>query len=388
MSVLDIRQWNYPTRIVIGAGAIAQLPALCREHGMSKVLFVTDKGLAGAPILKKAVDAVAGDGLKADVYSDVKGNPTESNVNAGLEVFRKGGFDGMVAFGGGSGLDAGKAIAFMAAQERPLWDFEDIGDNWKRGRTEGLAPVIAVPTTAGTGSEVGRASVIGNEATKDKKIIFHPAMMPKVALCDPELTVGLPPHLTAATGFDAFTHCLEAFCAPGYHPLADGVAITGMRLCSQYLLGAVKDGKDLEARTHMMSAAICGATAFQKGLGGIHALSHAIGAIYDSHHGLTNAVMLPYVVKANQEAIWDQMLRLGRVLGLGDGGFEPVFDWMMTFRDKAGIPHKATALGCEELKAKEMGTRAVKDPTAGGNPIPFEASEYSEIYLNACRGKI
>ncbi|MEC9368998.1 MAG: iron-containing alcohol dehydrogenase [Pseudomonadota bacterium] len=388
MSLLDIRQWNYPTRIVIGAGAIARLPDLCAAHGMSRVLFVTDKGLAEAPILKKAVDAVPKGKLKAEVFSDVKGNPTESNVNSGLEVFRKGKFDGVVAFGGGSGLDAGKAIAFMAAQDRPLWDFEDVGDNWKRGKTEGLAPVIAVPTTAGTGSEVGRASVIGNEKTKDKKIIFHPAMMPKVALCDPELTVGLPPHLTAATGFDAFTHCLEAFCAPGYHPMAEGVAMTGMRLCSQHLLDAIRDGRNVEARTHMMTAAIAGATAFQKGLGGVHALSHGIGAIYDSHHGLTNAVMLPYVLKANQEAVWDQMLRIGRLLGLGDGGFEPVFDWMLKFREMAGIPHAATALGCEESKAKEMGERAVKDPTAGGNPIPFDASEYSEIYLKACRGTL
>ena len=388
MSVLDIRQWNYPTRVVFGAGAIGRLPDLCRSHGMKAPLFVTDSGLKKAPMLAAAVDAVRAAGLKPAVFADVRGNPTESNVNAGIAAFKSGGHDGMIAFGGGSGLDAGKAIAFMAVQERPIWDFEDVGDNWKRGRTQGLAPTIAVPTTAGTGSEVGRASVITNEATHEKKIIFHPAMMPAVALCDPELTVGLPAHITAATGFDALAHCLEAYCAPGYHPMADGIALNGLALVAANLIEAVENGKDLAARANMMAAASMGAAAFQKGLGGIHAISHAVGAVYDTHHGLTNAVVLPYILRANRDAIGAKMLVVGRLLGLGEGGYGAVFDRLMDLRRTAGIPHTLAELACEESRAEEMGRRAVGDPTAGGNPVPLDAAGYAAIYVKACRGEL
>src|SRR5680860_464872 len=307
MSILDIRQWNYPTRVVFGAGAIERLPHLCQSLGMKAPLLVTDAGLKDAGITQNALSLVRDAGLGVEIFSDVKGNPTASNVEAGIAAFKSGKHDGVIAFGGGSGLDAAKAIAFMSKQTLPVWHFDDATPGWKDAVTDNLPPVIAVPTTSGTGSEVGRASVISNEETKSKKIIFHPSMMPGIALCDPELTRGLPAHLTAATGFDALVHCFEAFCVPGYHPMADGIALEGLRLGAVNLPRAVADGNDMEARAQMMAVAMMGAAAFQKGLGGVHALSHSIGAMYDTHHGLTNAVVMPYVVQANRDAIGSHM---------------------------------------------------------------------------------
>ena len=386
MSETDIREWSYPTRVVFGDGAIARLPALCESLGMTAPLLVTDRGLGDAPMLLAAVDAVQKAGLKPGVFCHVQGNPTASNVSAGIEAFRASRHDGMIAFGGGSALDAGKAIAFMAVQDRPIWDFEDVGDNWKRATTVGLAPTIAIPTTAGTGSEVGRASVISHDDTHDKKIIFHPAMLPAVALCDPALSVGLPPHLTAATGFDALVHCLEAFFAPGFHPMADGIALRGLYLVATNLLQAVENGTDIEARSQMMAAASMGATAFQKGLGGIHAISHAVGAAYDTHHGLTNAIVTPYVLQANKDVVREPMQHIGRALGLGDGGFEAVFETLIELRDKVGIPNTLADLGCDPARAEEIGSRAEKDPTAAGNPQHLKAADYAEIYRRACLG--
>ncbi|MDQ4060745.1 MAG: iron-containing alcohol dehydrogenase, partial [Pseudomonadota bacterium] len=287
--------WNYPTSIRFGAGRIAELPDAVRAAGMSKPLLVTDPRLAAMPMVAAARASLEAAGIPCAVFSDVRPNPIAANVEAGVKVLKAGGHDGTIAFGGGSALDAGKVIAFMAGQTRPMWDFEDIGDWWTRADPQGIAPVVAVPTTAGTGSEVGRAGVITDEATHTKKVIFHPLMMPKIVICDPELTVGMPPHITAGTGLDALAHCIEAYCAPGFHPMADGIAVEGMKLIHDWLARAVTQGSDIEARGNMQVAAAMGATAFQKGLGGMHALSHPIGALAGSHHGLTNAVLMPYV---------------------------------------------------------------------------------------------
>ena len=388
MSVTDLRYWNYPTRMVFGVGAIARLPKLCAGQGMNNPLLVTDEGLKDMAIVTDTVSLLKEGGVSVDVFAKVKGNPTGSNVEAGLKVFKQGGHDGVIAFGGGSGIDAGKAIAFMAGQDRPIWDFEDAGSNWRRAKLENVAPVIAVPTTSGTGSEVGRASIISNEETKEKKIIFHPCMMPGIALCDPELTRGLPAPLTAATGFDAFVHCFEAYCAPGYHPMADGIALEGMRLAARHLPKAVRDGGDMEARTHMMCVAAMGATAFQKGLGGVHALSHTIGAMYDTHHGLTNAVVMPYVVRANRPAIEDQMARIGRALDLEHQNFDGVFDWLLKFRAEVNIVNTLADMKVPDGDADEIGARSVKDPCAGGNPIQHEPETYAEIFRKAHTGDL
>ncbi len=388
MSVTDLRQWNYPTRMVFGVGAISRLPKLCNDQGMNIPLLVTDEGLRDMPIVTDTLSLLKQAGVEVGLFSSVKGNPTGGNVEDGLKVFKDGGHDGVIAFGGGSGIDAGKAIAFMAGQDRPIWDFEDVGNNWQRAKTDGVAPIIAVPTTSGTGSEVGRASVISNEETKEKKIIFHPTFMPAIALCDPELTRGLPAHLTAATGFDAFVHCFEAFCAPGYHPMADGIALEGMVLAARHLPTAVHDGNDVEARTHMMSVAAMGATAFQKGLGGVHAISHTVGAMYDTHHGLTNAIVMPYVVRANRAAIEDQMARIARALELDEPGFDGVFEWLMDFRKGIDIPHTLSHIKVPDTEADAVGAGSVRDPSAGGNPIQHDAETYTVIFRKALSGDL
>src|SRR5688500_9222776 len=308
--------WNYPTSIRFGAGRIGELAEVCLANSIRKPLLVTDAGLANAPIITDALASLRAAGLDAELFADLKPNPVEANLNAGLLAYRDGGHDGVVAFGGGSGLDTGKLIAFMSGQSRPIWDFEDIGDWWTRADPDGIAPIIAVPTTAGTGSEVGRAGVLTDETTHTKKIIFHPRMMPRAVICDPQLTVGMPPRITAGTGMDALSHCLEAYCAPGYHPMADGIALEGMRLVKQALPRVYAQPDDIEARGDMMTAAAMGATAFQKGLGGMHALSHPVGALYDTHHGMTNAVFMPYVLAFNRSAIEERIERLAAYLRL------------------------------------------------------------------------
>lgn len=388
MSVTDQRQWNFPTRMVFGVGAISRLPRLCNSQGMRNPLLVTDNGLKDMPIVTDTLALLRDASVNVGLFSRVKGNPTGGNVEAGLKVFKDDSHDGVIAFGGGSAIDAGKAIAFMAGQDLPIWDFEDVGSNWLKAKVEHVAPVIAIPTTSGTGSEVGRASVISNEETKKKKIIFHPTFMPEIALCDPELTRGLPAHLTAATGFDAFVHCFEAFCAPGYHPMADGIALEGMRLAAKHLPEAVSDGNNMEARTHMMSVAAMGATAFQKGLGGVHAISHTVGAMYDTHHGLTNAVVMPYVVRANRSAIEDQMARIGRALELEAANFDGVFEWLMKFRESIDIPNTLADIKVPDTEADEIGEGSVRDPSAGGNPIQHDAATYTDIFRKAHSGDL
>jgi alcohol dehydrogenase len=379
--------WNYPTAVIFGEGRIAELPQACRRSGMTAPLLVTDTGLAASPMVAAALAALQAEGLRAAVFSDVRSNPVESNVERGVVALRAGGHDGVVAFGGGSALDVGKVIAFMAGQTRPMWDFEDIGDWWTRADPAGIAPVVAVPTTAGTGSEVGRAGVITQEATHTKKVIFHPGMMPKVVLCDPALTVGLPPRLTAGTGMDALAHCLEAWCAPGFHPMADGIALEGMRLVKDGLVRAVADGTDMEARAWMMAAAAMGAVAFQKGLGGIHALSHPVGALYDTHHGLTNAVFMPYVLVHNRPAIAARLARAAAYLEL-PASFEGFLDWVLALRAAVGVPHTLPEFGVDDSRFAEIAAMAVVDPTAGGNPLPLDEAAALAMLAAARDGRL
>ena len=374
--------WSYPTAIRFGAGRISDLPEACATAGVKNPLLVTDKGLADLPITQSTLDVMAAAGLGRAMFSQVDPNPNEINVAAGLEVYRAGQHDGVVAFGGGSGLDLGKMLAFMRGQTRPLWDFEDIGDWWTRADADAIDTIIAVPTTAGTGSEVGRASVITNSQTAEKKIIFHPKILPSVVICDPELTVGMPRFITAGTGMDAFAHCLEAYCSPHYHPMSQGIALEGMRLVKDYLPRAFSDGGDIEARAQMMSAAAMGATAFQKGLGAIHALSHPLGAMYHTHHGTTNAVVMLPVLRANRPAIETQLSAAADYLGIG-GGFDGFYSFISELISGLDIPPNLTALGVENPDIDVVVRAALADPSAGGNPIEM-TYDTTKSLLQAC----
>jgi alcohol dehydrogenase class IV len=380
--------WNYPTTVWFGAGRVAELAQACVRAGMRNPLIVTDPGLAKLDVIARARGVLTGGGLAAPVFSDLRGNPVAKNVEDGLRVYRDGRHDGVVAIGGGSALDTGKVIAFMAGQTRPMWDFEDIGDWWTRADPQGIAPVIAVPTTAGTGSETGRAGVITDERTHTKKIIFHPKMMPVVVVADPELTIGLPAKLTAATGMDAFAHLLEAYCAPGHHPYADGIAIEGMRLVKENLVRAVANGRDIAARAQMLAASQMGSTAFQKGLGAIHSLSHPIGAVLDTHHGLTNAVAMPYVLMFNRAAIAERITRLARYLDLPRPGFDGFIDWVLGLRREIGIPHTLAELGVTPAHLDQFSKMAAEDPTASGNPVNAGVAEMRIMYEAAVAGTL
>lgn len=382
-----VGNWNYPTSVRFGAGRVAELGDAAKSAGMSRPLFVTDPVLANLPIVTRALEVLEAGGLAAKVFSEVKPNPVAANVEAGVAAFRAGNHDGVIAFGGGSGLDTGKVIAFMAGQTRPMWDFEDIGDWWTRADPKGIAPIVAVPTTAGTGSEVGRAGVITDEATHSKKVIFHPLMMPKITICDPELTVGMPKVITVGTGMDALAHCLEAYCGPFYHPMADGIAVEGMRLVKDNLPCAVSNGQDIAARAHMMSAAAMGATAFQKALGAIHALSHPVGSLYDTHHGMTNAVFMPYVLMFNRPAIEEKISRVAAYLGLKPD-FGAFLDWVLQLREETGVPHTLAQLGVDDAKFDIMSRMAPKDPTAGGNPVPLDEAASRKLYEDALAGRL
>lgn len=379
--------WNYPTSVRFGAGRIAELPDALRAAGINKPLLVTDAGLVNLPVTQNTIRLLEDAGFAVGVFADVKPNPISANVDAGVEVLRAGGHDGVIAFGGGSGLDVGKVIAFMAGQTRPMWDFEDIGDWWTRADPKGILPIIAVPTTAGTGSEVGRAGVITDETTHTKKVIFHPLMMPKIVIADPELTVGMPAFITVGTGFDALAHCLEAYCAPGYHPLADGIAVEGIRLVLENLPKVVANPNDIEARGHMMSAAAMGATAFQKGLGAIHALSHPVGALYDTHHGMTNAVFMPYVLAANRDAIEARIARLAAYCGMAPS-FDAFLHAITALRQKLNVPHTLRDLKVDAEKRDLIGDMAIVDPTAGGNPIELTKPRALDIFDRALDGRV
>ncbi len=380
--------WNYPTNVKVGRGRIAELPDLCRSLGMQAPLLITDPGLAAVPMVQKAVDDVQGTGLRCGMFSGIKANPTGDNVTAGVDYYRQHAHDGVIAFGGGSALDAAKAVALMVGQDRPIWDFEDIGDNWTRVNVAAMAPVVAVPTTAGTGSEVGRASVITDQLQHIKKIIFHPNMLPKQVILDPELTVGLPKSMTAATGMDALSHNLEALCSPFYHPMAAGIAVEGIRLVQEYLPRAVADGTDIAARTQMLVCSSMGATAFQKGLGAMHALAHPLGALYDAHHGTLNAILMPYVLQANRTAIEQRIIRLARYMGLADVSFTGFLNWVLALRENLAIPHSLAAIDIDDSQKKTVAGMAVGDPSAGGNPISFSQEQYSDIFVAAVHGTV
>lgn len=380
--------WNYPTSVRFGAGRIKELPGLCQSIGMQRPLLVTDRGLGNAPITLAALDSLKAAGLGASLFCELKPNPVESNLSAGLSAYHAGKHDGVVAFGGGSGLDMGKLIAFMSGQARPVWDFEDVDDWWTRADPRGIAPVIAVPTTAGTGSEVGRAGILTDERTHTKRIIFHPQMMPRIVISDPALSVGMPAFITAGTGMDAFSHCLEAYCAPGFHPLADGVAVEGMRLVQGALVRAVRQPDDLDARADMLAAAAMGATAFQKGLGGMHALAHPIGALYDTHHGMTNATLMPYVLKFNRSIIEERITRLAAYLGLANPGFDSFLALVMQLRADTGVPHSLAELGVDDSNTPLIAQMAVVDPSAGGNPRPLTEADVTQIFTAALHGTL
>ncbi|MCG6115583.1 MAG: iron-containing alcohol dehydrogenase [Mesorhizobium sp.] len=385
-----VANWSFPTAIRFGAGRIAELPDAVAKAGMKNPLFVTDPGLAKLPVTASTLKLLSGANVAHGVFSDVRPNPVESNLDAGIAIYKQGGHDGVIAFGGGSALDLGKLIAFQAGQTRPIWDFEDIGDWWTRADANAIAPVIAVPTTAGTGSEVGRAGVLTNETTHTKKVIFHPKMLPVTVIADPELTVGMPPFITAGTGMDALAHCLEAWCAPGYHPMAEGIAAEGVRLVLENLPRAYADGTDIEARAHMMSAAAMGATAFQRGLGAIHSLSHPIGALYDTHHGMTNAVFMPHVLEFNRSAIETRMARLAAYCGI-TGGFDGFLAHINALCAELKVPRSLPdlieGLRIEEERRQLIADMAIADPTAGGNPIELTHEGALDILDRAMKGR-
>ncbi|MBK0325846.1 iron-containing alcohol dehydrogenase [Rhodobacteraceae bacterium F11138] len=374
--------WSYPTAIRFGAGRISELAEACTAAHITRPLLVTDKGLANLPITRTALDILDSAGLGRAMFFEVDPNPTELNLAAGVEMFRNGGHDGVIAFGGGSGLDLGKMVAFMAGQDRPVWDFEDVGDWWKRADADAIAPIIAVPTTAGTGSEVGRASVLTNSVTHEKKIIFHPKVLPEIVIADPELTVGMPRAITAGTGMDAFAHCLEAYCSPHYHPMSQGIALEGLRLVKDNLPAAYADGTDLTARAEMMSAAMMGATAFQKGLGAIHALSHPIGAVYNTHHGTTNAVVMQPVLRFNRPQIEDRLDKAAAYLGI-KGGFDGFYAYVGQLTERLGIPATLTELGVTDPDIDALVASALSDPSTGGNPVKM-TTENTRALLADC----
>ena len=372
--------WSYPTAIRFGAGRISEIADACFVAGIKKPLLVTDRGLAGMEITQKTLNLLDDAGLGRAIFSDVDPNPNEKNAAAGVAAYKAGNHDGVIAFGGGSGLDLGKVVAFLAGQSRPIWDFEDIDDWWTRANSDVIAPIVAIPTTAGTGSEVGRASVITNSITQQKKIIFHPKFLPTVVICDPELTVGMPKFITAGTGLDAFAHCVEAYCSPHYHPMSQGMALEGMRLVKEYLPRAYSDATDLEARSHMMSAAAMGATAFQKGLGAIHALSHPIGAIYHTHHGTTNAVCMPAVLQFNKPAIKDTLAEAANYLSIS-GGFDGFCKFVDELNDSLAIPKSLAGLGIENPDIDRIVSGALIDPSTGGNPIKMTEENTRKLIM-------
>ena len=371
--------WSYPTAIRFGAGRIAEIGEACAAANIKKPLLVTDRGLASMEITLRTLKLMDDAGLGSAIFADVDPNPTEKNLEAGVKVFRDGGHDGVIAFGGGSGLDLGKMVAFMAGQTRPIWDFEDVGDWWTRADADAIVPNIAVPTTAGTGSEVGRASVITNSETHVKKIIFHPKVLPSVVIADPELTVGMPAKITAGTGMDAFAHCLEAYCSPHFHPMSQGIALEGLRLVKEYLPRAYADGTDIEARGQMMAAASMGAVAFQKGLGAIHAISHPIGAVYNTHHGTTNAVVMAAVLDLNRPEIEERIERAAAYLGI-EGGFDGSRAFVVALNDSLGIPKKLSDMGVDTSRLDELVPMALDDPSCGGNPVTLNAENVRALF--------
>ena len=375
--------WNYPTTIWFGNQRINEIQKACESLNIRKPLIVTDPGILKTNIIEKIISSLVN---KSNIFSEVQSNPTGNNVELGVSYFNSNSHDGVIAVGGGSGMDVGKGIAFMAGQDRPLWDFEDIGDYWTRANSEAIKPIIAVPTTAGTGSETGRAGVYTNEETEEKKIIFHPKMLPSIVILDPELTVPLPKSLTAFTGMDALAHCLESYCSNFFHPFSQGIALEGMLIVKNNLINAYHDGSNLDARGNMLAASSMGSIAFQKGLGAIHSLSHPVGAIYNTHHGLTNAVFMPYVLKRNKKVIEEKIISLSRYLNLEDQTFEGFMSWLLHLRKELLIPHTLKELIQEDSKFEEMSKMAKEDPSTGGNPLPLEINDFYNLYKDSYSG--
>ncbi|GMQ87472.1 MAG: iron-containing alcohol dehydrogenase [Gammaproteobacteria bacterium] len=380
--------WNYPTTIWFGSGRISELADACSNLGIRHPLLITDPGLAALPMIAEAISTNRSAGIDTGLFSDIKSNPNGANIEAGVKQYNSGRHDGVIAFGGGSALDAGKAIALMAGQSHSLWNFEDVGDNWTRVDAKGIAPVVAVPTTAGTGSEVGRAAVIVDETSHRKVIIFHPKILPGIVIADPQLTVGLPPDTTATTGMDALSHNLEAYCSPGYHPMADGIALEGMHLIKQWLTVACSEPENLTARSHMLIASSMGATAFQKGLGAMHALAHPLGALYDVHHGLLNAILMPYVVSYNRVAIENKMQHLARFLELEPAptGVDTILAFIVELRHQLGIPHDLKFIDIDVSRIPAIAEMATHDPSASGNPLLLSKDDYAELLAKAING--
>ena len=380
--------WNYPTTVWVGNNRITEINSACKSLKIKKPLFVTDKDLAGLDFVKNIIKIIEKEFKNLNIFSNFSGNPNGDDVDKGVKEFKKNNCDGVIAFGGGSGLDVGKAIAFMSGQTRPIWDFEDIGDYWKRANNDNIAPIIAVPTTAGTGSETGRASAIINNETGVKKIIFHPKFLPSIVILDPVLTMDLSPRLTAATGMDALAHNLEAFCAPGFHPMADGIAIEGIRLTKKSLMTAVKDGKNLEARSDMLAAASMGSTAFQKGLGAIHSLSHPVNAQFNLHHGLSNAIFMPYVLTYNKKFIEKRIVSICDFLGLKKD-FKCFLDWILELRKDLNIPHALSEVISEDKFDLEMLSKmALEDPSTATNPRLLNLEDMKKLYDQSMKGNL
>ena len=381
--------WNYPTTMWVGENRIKDLNKACKNLNIKKPLLVTDKGLSNSEIIKNSLKNLNDQGTDVELFSNVVGNPTGSNVDEGVKVYKKNNCDGVIAFGGGSGLDVGKAIAFMSGQNLSLWDFEDVGDNWTKANSENIPPIIAVPTTAGTGSETGRASVILNEDTGVKKIIFHPKFLPSIVILDPILTVNLPANITAATGMDALAHNLEAYCAPGYHPMADGIALEGIRLIKEWLLKAVEDGSNIEARMNMLTAASMGSTAFQKGLGAIHSLSHPVNGVNNIHHGLSNAIFMPYVLTFNKDVIEKKIIKICEYINLDNKSFDGFIQWIIDLRKKLNIPHKLSDVIPEtDFDIEKLSKLALEDPSTGGNPKKLSLNDMKIMYEHSMSGKL
>jgi alcohol dehydrogenase class IV len=381
--------WNYPTIMWVGENRINDIAIACKSLSITKPLLVTDKGLADTDIVKNTLSILKNQNINTKLYSNVVGNPTGKNVNEGVESFKKNNCNGVIAFGGGSGLDVGKAVAFMSGQTLPIWDFEDIGDNWSKANADKIAPIIAVPTTAGTGSETGRASVILNEKTGVKNIIFHPKFLPSIVILDPVLTIGLPPKLTAATGMDALAHNLEAYCAPSYHPMADGIALEGMKIIKEWLLEAVNNGTNIEARKNMLTAASMGSTAFQKGLGAIHSLSHPVNALNNIHHGLSNAIFMPYVLTFNKDVIEKKIIKICDYLDLPDRSFASFLNWVLDLRKKLDMPHKLSEVIDEKnFDLDRLSKMALADPSTGGNPKKLTENDMREMYQHSMSGEL
>ena len=381
--------WNYPTTMWVGENRIKDMVLACKNLNLEKPLFVTDDQLVNKKIVKDTLKNLNNENITVEVYSNVKGNPTGTNVHEGVVFYKEKKCDGVIAFGGGSGLDVGKAIAFMSGQTLPIWDVEDVGDNWKKANSEKISPIIAVPTTAGTGSETGRASVILNEKTGVKNIIFHPKFLPSIVILDPTLTIDLPPNVTAATGMDALAHNLEAFCAPGYHPMADGIALEGMRLIKKWLIEAVKNGSNIEARMNMLTAASMGSTAFQKGLGGIHSLSHPVNAVNNIHHGLSNAIFMPYVLSFNRDVIENKIVKVCEYLDLKDKSFDGFLNWVLELRNNLNIPHKLSeVIENSDFDLDKLSKMAFNDPSTGGNPKKLTLDDMKIMYQHSMLGEL